>query len=655
MSPNTARSNQPAKPKPARPAKSRPPAKRPNEGAQSVLEYLQSVAQVSAGTILGITMLTSSLVAGGLVGLALSFRNLPDVRVLRNYIPSETSYIYDMNGTLLDSLHDEANREVVDLNQISPNLKRAVLAIEDSYFFSHHGINPSGIARATLANIAEGQTVEGGSTVTMQLVKNLFLTPERSMNRKVAEAVLSLRLEQVFNKDQIMEMYLNQVYWGHNTYGAETAAKSYFNKHASELNLAEAAMMAGLIQAPEVFSPFVNYQTAKQRQLLVLDRMKKIGWITAAEAAEAKSTPLQLGEITSFRASKAPYITDAVIQELTSRFGKEAVLQGGMRIQTTLDLDLQRKAEETVREGIVSIQSQGVYADQMALVAVDPRTHFVKAMVGGVDYGKSQYNRAIMALRQPGSAFKPFVYYAAFASGNYTPDSTILDAPVSYPDGDGYYNPQNYDGGFAGAMPLRQALAQSRNVPAVRLGQEVGINRIVEVCRTLGIKSPMEPVTSLPLGSVDLTPLEMAGAYATFASGGWHSETTTIAQVTDSKGNVLLDNTPRPQLVLDPWAVAALNSSMQDVINRGTATAARLDRPAGGKTGTTSSERDIWFVGYVPQLAAAVWVGNDDYSPIGKGATGGTYVAPIWRNFMTKALDSVPVENFKPMTNFVKP
>jgi penicillin-binding protein 1A len=650
VSPNTARSN-PANPNPVKP---QPPAKQPR-GDNPVLDYIQSVAQVSAGTILGITMLASSLVAGGLVGLALSFRNLPDVRVLRNYIPSETSYIYDINGTLLDSLHDEANREVVNLNQISPDLKRAVLAIEDSYFFSHHGINPSGIARAFLANMEEGQTVEGGSTVTMQLVKNLFLTPERNISRKVAEAVLSLRLEQVFNKDQIMEMYLNQVYWGHNTYGVETAARSYFNKHASELNLAESAMMAGLIQAPEVFSPFVDYQRAKERQAIVLDRMMRIGWITAAEKEQAKATPIQLGEITSFKASQAPFITDAVIQELTDRFGKEAVLQGGMRVQTTIDLNLQRKAEETVRDGIVSIQNQGVYADQMALVAVDPRTQFVKAMVGGVDYKTSQYNRAVQALRQPGSAFKPFVYYAAFASGNYSPDSTIMDTPVSYPDGDGYYTPQNYDGGFYGAMSLRQALAQSRNIPAIRLGQEVTISRVVEVCRTLGIKSPMEPVTSLPLGSVDLTPLEMAGAYATFANGGWHSQTTTIVQVTDSKGNVLLDNTPRPQLVLDPWAVAALNSAMQDVINRGTATAARLDRPAAGKTGTTSSERDIWFVGYVPQMSVAVWVGNDDYSPIGKGATGGTFVAPIWRNFMYKALDGVPVESFKPMSNFVRP
>jgi penicillin-binding protein 1A len=646
-------SSNPANPKSA---KAHPIRKSSGQGTESpVLHYLQGVAQVTAGTILGITMLTSSIAAGGLVGLALSFRNLPDVRVLRTYVPSETSYIYDMNGTLLDSLHDEANREVVELNDISPNLKRAVLAIEDSYFYSHHGINPVGVVRALLANMAEKQTVEGGSTVTMQLVKNLFLNPRRTINRKVAEAVLSLRLEQVFKKDQILEMYLNQVYWGHNTYGVETAAMSYFNKHASELTLGESAMMAGLIQAPEVYSPFVNYQVAKKRQATVLERMRKLNWITAAEEAAARAQPIQLGQITSFRQSQAPYITDAVIQELSDRFGRDAVLKGGMRVQTTIDLNMQRKAEETAREGLGSVQGQGLSADQISIVAVDPRTHFVKAMVGGVDYQQSQFNRATQALRQPGSAFKPFVYYAAFATGRFDPDSSIADTPVSYPDGDGYYTPQNYDGSFYGSMSIRSALAQSRNIPAIRLGQEVGINRVIEVCRTLGIKSPMEPVTSLPLGSVDLTPLEMAGAYATFASGGWQSPTTTIVQVIDSKGNVLLDNTPHPQLVLDPWAVAALNEVMQGVINSGTARAARIDRSAAGKTGTTSSERDIWFAGFVPQLSVAVWVGNDDYSPIGVGATGGSYVAPIWRNFMNKALDGVPVENFRPTSDFPHP
>jgi penicillin-binding protein 1A len=623
---------------------------------ETIYQFFRGVSQVTGGMVLGMTMLTSSVVAGGLVGLAISFRNLPDVRVLRSYVPSETTYIYDVKGKLLTSLHGEANREVVPLDKISPDLKRAVLAIEDSSFYTHHGVSPVGVARAFMKNWSSGSTVEGGSTVTMQLVKNLFLSPKRAFSRKVAESVLAMRVEQIFSKDQIFEMYLNQVYWGHNTYGAQTAAQSYFGKSVETLNLAEAAMMAGLIQAPESLSPFVNLKQAKQRQAVVLARMQELKWITPQEKATALKTPIKLGKITSFRGSQLPYVTDATVQELTKRFGKDAILKGGMRVQTTVDMKFQQMAQETVQRWHNSLLGQGVYADQMSLVSVDPRTHYVKAIVGGVDYTRSQYNRAVQALRQPGSAFKPFVYYAALASGKYGPDSTVYDTPVSYPDGDGYYSPQNYDSSFGGAMSLRAALEVSRNVPAVRLGQEIGLNKVIDACRTIGIRSPIEPVVSLPLGAVDLTPLEMAGAYATFASNGWYSETTLIAQVTDSTGNVLLDNTPKPQLVLDPWAVASLNDVMQGVISsRGTARAAIIDRPAAGKTGTTSSERDIWFVGYVPQLATAVWVGNDDYSPIGHGATGGTYVAPIWRDFMLQALNGVPVENFKPASEFDRP
>lgn len=618
-------------------------------------QFLKAVSKVTGGTLLGITMLTSSVVAGGLVGLAISFRNLPDVRVLRSYTPSETTYVYDVKGKLLASMHGEANREVVPLDKVSPHLKRAVLAIEDSYFYSHRGVSPIGIGRALVANWKTGETVEGGSTITMQLVKNLFLSPKRAFSRKVAETVLALRLEQIFTKDQILEMYLNQVYWGHNNYGAQTAAQSYFGKSSANLTLAESAMMAGLIQAPESLSPFVNLKAAKRRQGEVLHRMKELKWITPQEEAAARKQPIKLGRITSFRTSQLPYVTDAAIQELTKRFGRDALLKGGMRIQTTVDSQLQRIAEETVQRGHNSLLSQGVYADQIALVAVDPRTHFVKAIVGGVDYKKSQYNRAVQALRQPGSAFKPFVYYAAFASGRYAPGSTVSDTPVSYPDGYEYYSPQNYDGSFSGPISIRYALEVSRNVPAVRIGQDIGLNKVIDACRTMGIRSPIEPVVSLPLGSVDLTPLEMAGAYATFASNGWYSDTTLIVQVTDSTGNTLLDNTPKPQLVLDPWSVASLNDVLEGVITRGTAKAAMLDRPAAGKTGTTSSERDIWFVGYVPQLATAVWVGNDDYTPIGYGATGGTYVAPIWRDFMQQALKGVPVENFRSASDFDKP
>lgn len=623
--------------------------------SESAVQFVQNVGKVTGGTLLGITMLTSSVIAGGLVGLAISFRNLPDVRVLRGYTPSETTHIYDIKGKQLASIHGEANREVVPLDKISPHLKRATLAIEDSYFYSHQGVNAPAVARAFMANFNQGRTVEGGSTVTMQLVKNLFLSPKRAFSRKIAEAVLALRIEQIFRKDQILEMYLNQVYWGHNTYGAQTAAASYFGKSAANLNLAESAMMAGLIQSPEALSPFANLKAATRRQHEVLHRMVELKWITPQEEAAAKKYPVKLGKITSFQTSEMPYVTEAVVQELTKKFGRDAVLKGGMRIQTTIDTRLQRMGEDTARRWIQTLNYQGVYADQMAIVAVDPRTHFIKAMVGGVNYKKSQYNRAMQALRQPGSAFKPFVYYTAFASGKYGPDSTVYDSPVSYPDGYEYYSPRNYDGTFGGAMSVRRALEVSRNIPAVKLGQEIGLNKVVEVLRSIGVKSPIEPVISLPLGAVDLTPLEMASAYATFASNGWYSDPTLIVQVTDSSGNMLLDNTPKPRLVLDSWASAAINDVLQGVVTRGTATAAQIGRPAAGKTGTTSSERDIWFVGYVPQLSTAVWVGNDDYKQLGYGATGGHFVAPIWRDFMQQALQDVPVERFRPASDFDRP
>jgi len=629
------------------------------ENSAPVFEFVQSVSKVTAGTILSMTMLASSVVAGGLVGLAISFRNLPDVRILQTYSPTETTHIYDINGKPLASIHDEANRDVVPLDQISPNLKRAVLAIEDSNFFTHKGINPGGIARAFMVNLEKGRTVEGGSTMTMQLVKNLFLSPQSKFSRKVAEAVMSIRLEQILNKDQILQLYLNQIYLGHNLYGVETASRSYFNKSANNLTLSEAAMLAGLISAPEEYSPFVNYKLAKERQEIVLNRMKELKWITPAQETAARGEKIKLGKITSFGGSQVPYVTQAVVQELTRRFGRDAVVKGGMRVQTTIDLKMQRIAEETVKAWHERLYYQGLFYDreegQIALAAVDPRTHFVKAMVGGVDYEKSQFNRAIQARRQPGSSFKPFIYYAAFASGKYGPDSVVYDSPVGYRDGDGYYYPQNYGGGFSGAVSIRRALEVSLNIPAVKLGQEVGLNKVIEICRVLGIRSPMEPVVSLPLGAVDLTPLEMAGAFATFANNGWHSDTTFIVQVTDSSGNVLLDNTPKPKLVLNSWAAASVNSTLQGVITSGTARAAQLGRPAAGKTGTTSSERDIWFVGYVPQLSVAVWMGNDNYRPMSYGATGGTIVAPVWRDFMSQALEGVPAENFKPASAFERP
>jgi penicillin-binding protein 1A len=629
--------------------------KEPRARESSGFEFLKGVGQVTGGTLLFITMLTSSIVAGGLVGLAVSFRNLPDVRQLRNFFPSETTYIYDVKGKLLASIHGEANREVVTLDRISPNLKRAVLASEDNDFFSHHGINPKGVGRALLVNSQGGEVSQGGSTVTMQLVKNIFLTQRRQFARKIAEAVLAIRLEQILPKDQILEMYLNQVYWGHNNYGVQTAARSYFNKSAENLSIAQSAMMAGLIQAPEKYSPFINMKFAKQQQQIVLRRMQELGWITQKEHDDALKEEIKLGKIRSFQGSALPYVTNAVSQELAKKFGRDALLKGGMRVQTTVDVDFQRMAEQTVSKWHGRLTGEGLYKNQIALVAIDPRTHYVKALVGGVDSKTSEFNRATQALRQPGSSFKPFVYYAAFATGKYGPDTTVYDTPVSYRDGDGWYYPKNYDGSFSGAMSIRTALSQSRNIPVIKLGKAVGMNKVVETCRTLGIMSPMEPVTSLPLGAIGVTPLEMASAYATFANYGWQSPATVIVRVTDSSGNVLLDNTPKPQQVLDPWASAATIDVMKSVISNGTGKNAAINRQAAGKTGTTSSEKDIWFVGTVPQLTTAVWVGRDDNKSLARGATGGVMVAPIWRDFMLKALKNTPEENFKSPSQFPRP
>ncbi len=620
--------------------------------------FISGIAKSTGSTFIGLALLSSSLLAGSMIGLALSFRNLPDVRVLKNYTPAQTSYVYDVKGVLLTSLHSEEHRQVVPLEEISPNLKKAVLAIEDSHFYYHNGINPNSIGRAVLVNFQQGGVVEGASTLTMQLVKNIFLNHQRKFTRKLAEAVLAIRMEQVFSKDEILEMYLNNIYWGHNNYGVETAARSYFNKSAKDLTLEEAAAMAGIIQAPETYSPFVNYEATKTRQKAVLGRMRTLGWISAKEEEEALKKPLLIGKSKAWQTSRLPYVTDAVVDELTQRFGQDLVQKGGINVQTTIDYNLQLKAEAIVSRAQRNLRRSGVRADQVALVSIDPRTHFVKAVVGGTDYEKSQFNRVLHSRRQPGSSFKPFVYYTAFASGKYTPYSMISDTAVSYRDGTGgVYRPENYGDSFSGSVTLREALVKSLNIPAVKLGQKVGLNKVIEVAQTLGVKSPLESVISLPLGPIGVTPMEIAGAYATFANNGWHSDTTMIIQVTDSNGNIILDNTPKPKLVLDEWATASLTATLKGVIAPGgTATSANIGRPAAGKTGTTSSEKDVWFAGYVPQLSTAVWIGNDDFSrSLGRGVTGGGYAAPIWRQFMSEALKNEPVKQFPDPSQFSRP
>jgi penicillin-binding protein 1A len=584
--------------------------------------------------------------SGGLIGLATSFRNLPDVKVLKNYNPSETTQILDVKGRLLANIYGEVNRRVVPLKNISPNLQRALMAIEDDQFYQHHGVRPDTIVRAALTNYGAGRSVQGGSTLTQQLIKNLFLTPEKNLGRKLVEAVLALRVEQVFKKDEILEMYLNQVYWGHNSYGAETAAQIYFRKSSKDLTLAQSAMMAGLIRAPEYYSPLKSprptyYKRAKKRQETVLSRMLELGWITPQQAQAAKAEKLTFGTATSPQ-RKVTYFSTFVSEELRRKYGQDSVLKGGLRVQTTLDLDLQKLAENTVRNGVRRLRGRRV--SQMALVSIDPRTGYVKAMVGGVDFANSQFNRVIQARRQPGSSFKPFVYYTAFARKVLTPESILDDSPVSY----GKYTPSNYDNTFMGEMTVRKALALSRNIPAVKAGKRAGLRNVVQTAKDVGIESPIQPNLSTSLGAVDISPMELARGYCAFANGGYRIRPTVIMQVTDTKGNLVEQNLPTREPTMNRRAVEQINSALQGVVSDGgTGAGAQLPgRTVAGKTGTTQDFRDAWFVGYVPQMVTAIWIGNDNYSQMASGTAGGAYVAPIWKGYMQKALKGVPPMRF---------
>ncbi len=614
----------------------RPPQARPPKSPWTAVRW----------ALISTLLIAGAGLSGGLVGLAISFRNLPDVKVLKNYNPSETTQILDVKGRLLANIYGEVNRRVVPLKNISPNLQRALMAIEDDQFYQHRGVRPDTIVRAALTNYGAGRSVQGGSTLTQQLIKNLFLTPEKNLGRKLVEAVLALRVEQVFKKDEILEMYLNQVYWGHNSYGAETAAQLYFRKSSKDLTLAEGAMMAGLIRAPEYYSPIKSPKTiylkrAKKRQETVLNRMLELGWITPQQANAAKDEKITYGTALSPQ-RKVTYFSTYVTEELRRKYGQDSVLKGGLRVQTTLDLDLQRLAENTVRNGVRRLRGRRV--SQMALVSIDPRTGYVKAMVGGVDFATSQFNRVIQARRQPGSSFKPFVYYTAYARKVLTPDSIIDDSPVSY----GKYTPSNYDNKFKGEMTVRQAVALSRNIPAIKAGIKAGLRNVVQTAKDVGIESPIQPNLSTSLGAVDVSPMELARGYCAFANGGYRITPTVIMQVTDTKGNLVEQNLPTREPTMDRRAVEQINSTLQTVVSPGgTGAGAQLPgRTVAGKTGTTQDFRDAWFVGYVPQMVTAIWIGNDNYSQMVSGTAGGAFVAPIWKGYMQKALKGSPVLPF---------
>lgn len=582
---------------------------------------------LTASLVLG---LTAS--AGLAAGVGFMVWHIPPIETLLAARPTGVTTIFDRNGRVVASIQNGENRELVPLDEISKAMQYAVIASEDIRFYDHFGIDPRGIARALFTRGTRG----GGSTITQQLAKNLFLTADRTVTRKVADMWLALQLERTLSKKQILEMYLNQVYFGHGAFGVQAAAQKYFGKKARQLEIGEAAVLAGLLPAPEYYSPYRNPEATQELQAIVLQRMVDAGFITPEEAREAKEKRLKFANTPDY-AYRAPYFTSQVLKQLTDRFGPDLVERGALRVHTTLDLALQEEAEAIIRTGVARYQ-KFAKVGQGALVAVEPGTGAVRALVGGTSYDSSQFNRAVQALRQPGSTFKPFVYLAAFSQG-YLPGSTLEDAAVNF----GGYRPQNYDMRYHGTVTFEKALAFSYNVPAVKVADMIGIDQVINTARLAGITSPLPAELSVALGSAEVTPLELAGAYATLGADGAYAEPHMIARVEDQKGQLIEQTQTRGTVVFAPEAVSALHRCLVGVVDYGTGAGAKIGRPAAGKTGTTSENRDTWFAGYTPDLACVVWLGNDDNSRLAKSATGGQLAAPLWARFMRKAHARLPV------------
>jgi len=562
--------------------------------------------------------------------------------------------IYGAENRVITSLYKE-NRIEVPIEQIPVITQKAFVAVEDARFYKHFGLDPVRILGAFWNNFRAGKIVQGGSTITQQTVKNLYLSREKTFGRKFAEAWLAIQLERKYSKKQILEMYLNQIYFGQGAYGIETAAQTYFNKPASALSLAESAMLAGLPKAPNTYSPFTSWEAAKKRQQTVLARMVETGLISQEEADAAARQKLILRSA-GFARNKAAYFVNEVIKYVTEKYedGAKMLLTEGLSVYTTLDPDMQAAAEESFKNGLAGRDP----ALEGALVAIDPANGYIKAMVGGRDFSRSQFNRAVQAKRQPGSAFKPFLYTAAIDLG-YTQGSTLTCEPAEFPQGGrSSYKPSDYGANPYHYRPftLKEALAVSDNVVSVKLANEVGVHNMIDYAHKMGIKSELRPYLSLALGTSEVTPLELAGAYGTLASMGVRTEPVMILKIVDRNGKVLEENKPVKERAI-PRITAYLVTDMLTAVLQpgGTASSAaqNISRPAAGKTGTTQNYHDAWFVGYTPDLVAAIYIGYDSPNK-SVGASGGKFAAPIWAKFMTQALKNKPPAEFPVPQGIIK-
>ena len=695
--------------------------------------------------------------AGTMTGFLFAFADdIPRISALDNYAPSTITRVHAVDGEVLGEFAVQ-RREVVGYSDISPLLRRAIIAVEDDQFDSHPGFSLPRIAITVIKDIVYGQRY-GASTLTQQLARNLFLTNEKTWERKVKELILTIQIEKRYTKREIFTLYCNHILWGHGTYGAEAAARLYFDKRARDLKLEEAALLAGIIQLPARQSPYVSVENAKRRRNYALQRMATEGFITREEAEAAKKRPI----VTAGRpasGNRAPFFTEEVRQHLEERYGARQLYENGLTVRTSLDLPMQRAAEAAIDAGLRALDkrrgwrkparnvaAEGHDIDQFvdvrwkrapavgqvvpavvtghdtaagavqlrvdryravlpkagyswtrqkgprflepgalvevrirsidepaasmlvsleqtpivegALVAIDNHTGQVRAMVGGFSFERSKFNRAVQAHRQLGSTFKPIVFTAAVDRG-YTPASTLVDTPVAFDVGPKQppYAPQNYDHTFRGPITLRYALEQSRNVPTVRLVDELGVQVVIDYARRLGITSPLPPYLSLALGSAEATLLEITSAYTAFPSQGVRMRPYTTLQVLDREGNLLEENRPEPREAIRADTAFVITNLLRGVTLRGTAAAASaLDWPVAGKTGTMDEYTDAWFIGFDPDITVGVWVGYDEKKPLGRGETGAQAALPIWMDFMKAYIEKrrgTGVPEFSPPGNIV--
>ena len=627
---------------------------------------------------------------------------LPDIRALEDYQPSLSTKVYDSRGGEIAEFSIE-KRALLPLNKIPVDLQSAVIAIEDDQFFNHWGISPRGIVRSALRNFLARRFVQGASTITQQLAKQIFLKPEKKFTRKIREQLLAVQIERNFSKPEILQYYLNQVYFGEGAYGVQSAARVYFGKEVGELTLADCALLAGLIRAPRANGPFAHPDRALKRRGIVLQRMVDEGLITAKEREAANAQPIPASKPVG-AATQAPYFVEHVRKRLERRYGTSTLWRGGLKIHTSLDLQMQKTAEAVMEKSLFEFdakalaewekklkENNGLGPDgveisttppakiQGAFVLMEVKTGAIRAMIGGRD---SIFNRAVQARRQPGSTFKAFVWSAALQSG-LTAASLVDDAPLAY-----YYDgrdwrllegatdqysinlatqpfsqspdfkiwvPNNFDGKFLGTITLRRGIASSRNTASIRLIEKIGPPVVVDLAHQAGIRSDLDPVLSLGLGSSVVSPLELASAFSTFANGGIYVLPYTVERVEDPAGKQLESHVPTEKEALSPQLAFLTTNLLKAVVTEGTAThAQKLKRPLAGKTGTSNDNRDLWFIGYTPDFVAVAWMGYDDFSSLGrKDWTGGSTVVPWWTEIMEPILKDYPKRDFPAPANIV--